>query len=831
MMNAIERALGRLSFRMRMLVAYFALDLPFVPAVPIAFIAMNGLWDTDELYILIRWFTIVYVVKTICWSALLMAMIAPIDQWDKKHAAGTDTDDDLRRAAQRANRFPFWFLGFWSVIWGVQYFVIFLDADNLPIATEYPSIMAPFCVTVGLGAGIFNIPFNSVMLSKINGQMSLAMRKRGIKVALWPDSIRVRLVLITLGIATSATGWMVCAGYTIEMRNNAHDLQVRGRLVREDVTEHVLRTLFSGKELTASDVDKALAVAKAEDNLIHPFAIFDGKLFIDDATGQKLYQAPGLLYLEEGKDEVERHDPRVHLAVSAEKINERLMVGAVVDVNPQASDLYLFGVVFFFVVVCIFAPMVAFLVGRSLADPIESVGAALQNITRDHDFTHLERIPVYRPDELGLLTVRANEMIDALERINDDNVKHLKDVEEKAVALEAARGELLQKNEDLVASAKAKSQFLASMSHELRTPLNAIIGFSRLVLKKTEGMIPEQQQKNLKLINESGQSLLALVNDLLDFERIEAGRLKISIDAVDINEMVANLEETLTPIAEKKGMTLSARVEGAALTIKTDPDRLRQILINFINNSIKYSEKGHVEVVVSRSDAHVVLAVKDEGLGIPKDQLARIFEPFHQVDGGFARERDGVGLGLAIVRRLAEMLGGTVTVDSEVGKGSTFALLLPLSSVVAPTPAESPPTPGPISASVKSVKKVDVVVVEDDLATLTLLEQHLQDKAEGGVLFRVRRARSVKEAKACFDDAVPQALVLDLSLPGVDDGFGVLEDLRARKGGLATQVVVFTARDIADLDGTRLTKHHASVVQKGDSGAELVAEALRMGCA
>ena len=815
--------------RWRLWLAYMSLDLPFVPAVPVAFVAMNGLWDTDELFVLIRWFALVYVIKTIFWSLLMFGLLRPVDNWLAKAANGIDTNDDLRRAAVASHRFPYVFLGPWSVVWGVQYLIIFLDQDNLPIATEYPTIMVPFCITVALAAGIFNIPFNTLLLSRVNGVMSLALRSRGLTVQRVSDSIRARLVVITLGIAISATGWMVCAGYTIEMRTNAHDLVMRGRLAREDVAEHVLRHLFSGKPLSGPDVEGALRRTGDVGELIHPFAIFDGQLFIDEETGAKLRSNPGLLYLEEDDAQVERHDPRLHLAVTAEKIDDRLLVGAVVDVKPQASDLYIFGVIFFFINVVIFAPMVAFLVGRALADPIANVGAALQDITTRTDFTGLARIPVYRNDELGTLSGRANEMIDALERIWADNRKHLVDVEKKNNALELAQRELLQNNEDLVAAARAKSQFLASMSHELRTPLNAIIGFSRLVLKKTEGQIPEQQKKNLRLINDSGQALLALVNDLLDFERIEAGRLKITIEDVDVDDMIATMEATLRPNAEKKSMTLACRVDGPPLSVKTDPDRLRQILVNFTNNAIKYSDKGHVDVVVSRTAAGVVFSVKDEGIGIPKDQLQKIFEPFHQVDGGFSREREGVGLGLAIVGRLVEMLGGTIAVESEAGVGSTFSFTLPSSAIVetAVAPASSPQTPGP---AVPGQLRVDVVVVEDDAATLALLEQHLNpsDKPESGQsVFRVRRARSVKEAIACFADAMPAAVVLDLSLPGSDDGFLVLEDLRARAEGKTVQVVVFTARDLADIDGARLTRHHASVVQKGDQGAELVAEALR----
>ncbi len=804
--------------------AYVSLDLPFVPAVPVAFVATNGLWNSEEIPVLASWFFLVFLVKTLIWSLLLFGLLRPVDVWLDKSAAGNATDDDLLRAAVASHRFPYLFLLPWSLVWGLQYLIIFIDRENLPIATEYPSVMVPFCITVSLAAGVFNIPFNTLLLSRANGALSLELRRRGLSVRRTSDSIRIRLVVITLGIAISATGWMVCAGYTIEMRTNAHDLLMRGRLAREDVAEHVLRRLFRGQELKGPDVESALRISRAADPLIHPFAIFDGELFIDAETGEKLRANPGLLYLEEGNAQVERHDPRLHLAVTAEMIDDRLLVGTVIDVQPRASDLYIFGVIFFFINVVIFAPVVAFLVGRALADPIASVGAALQDITTRTDFSSLARIPVYRNDELGALSSRANEMIDALERIWADNRQHVIDVEEKNQALEAAQHELVQNNDDLVAAAKAKSQFLASMSHELRTPLNAIIGFSRLVLKKTEGQIPEQQQKNLRLINDSGQALLALVNDLLDFERIEAGRLKITIEEVDVDEMIGTMEATLRPTAEKKGMTLACRVEGGPLWVKTDPDRLRQILVNFTNNAIKYSEKGHVDVVVRSTAVGVVFSVKDQGIGIPKDQLKKIFEPFHQVDGGFSREREGVGLGLAIVGRLVEMLGGTVAVESEAGVGSTFSFTLPLGALIEKA------RPAPSQANPVGSKSVDVVVVEDDAATLALIEQHLNpnEKPElGQTTFRVRRARNVKEAMACFDDVIPAALVLDLALPGLDDGFAVLEDLRARAAGKEVQVVVFTARDVADVDGGRLTRHHASVVQKGDQGAELVAEALR----
>ena len=933
------------SLRVRMWFSYLALDLPFVPTVPVAFIAMNDLWNSPELWILLRWFALVYVVKTVFWSVLLAVMLRPVDDWLAAVDNEQPVDDSLiQRAAVAADTFPMRFLLPWSFIWGIQYVVIFIDRDSLPVATEYPSLLVLFCLTVAVAAGVFNVPFNIVLLSKVNGQLSLALRQRRLVSPVQGGSFRARLVALTVGIAAAATGWMVSAGYTTELRTNAEDLQKAGYFVRKELVDQVLRRSVAAG-LQGEDIVRIVEQARSvltneaekasdgEPPRVHPFALVRGDVIADEATAARLRIVPEMLIVGDAEEWRSAHDPRTHLAVSVERVVPDVIVGAVVDVNPQASRLYVFGVVFFFIVVMIFTPMVAILIGMAVGGPVAGIGQLLKQIIERGDFEHVERVPVYRYDELGSLAARANDMIDKLEQAFAQNKDQLSELAEKNRQLESTTNELEDKNEALIAAARMKSQFLASMSHELRTPLNAIIGFSRMVMKKTEGQIPEQQTRNLKLINESGQALLALVNDLLDFERIEAGRLNLVEAEVDCVELGQSLRDTLRPIAEKKGMTLDVQVHGA-LKLRTDPDRLRQILINFINNSIKYSNSGHVDVqILQGGDGQVRFVVRDQGIGIPPDQLQKIFEPFHQVDGSFSREREGVGLGLAIVRRLVDLLGGTIEVSSEMGQGSVFTLVMPGRCVIPFVDPETlkpigagpvvlaidddrkvlevirqeladrgfrvhcldsperalhvadelkpdviildiqmpqksgwqvlrelrrvpathgipviicsvldedrsrgeelgisgwltkPFEPGAFAAALERVQAApagDALIVEDDPATLALVEQQVE-----ALGFRVRRARTATDAEAAFADRLPDVMVLDLTLPG-GDGRALLAELRRRPGGARPRVVVYTARDLQESEQRDLDDLVAVVVKKhGEDGVDDVIAALR----
>jgi signal transduction histidine kinase/CHASE3 domain sensor protein len=231
------------------------------------------------------------------------------------------------------------------------------------------------------------------------------------------------------------------------------------------------------------------------------------------------------------------------------------------------------------------------------------------------------------------------------------------------------------------AANRAKAAFLASMSHELRTPLQAALGFSQLIRSGLYGPVTDEQSEVLGRVERSQTHLAHLIDDILDFARLEAGRVRITLDAVPISDMFGDLAPIVEPQAAAKRVTLALDRPTDALTVTADKHRLQQILINLLTNAIKFTpEGGTIRVEASREDGHGVVRVCDTGVGIPADRLESIFEPFGQVDAELTRTVSGVGLGLAISRDLARMMGGDLTVSSTVGKGSTFAVSLPVAA-------------------------------------------------------------------------------------------------------------------------------------------------------
>jgi signal transduction histidine kinase len=246
--------------------------------------------------------------------------------------------------------------------------------------------------------------------------------------------------------------------------------------------------------------------------------------------------------------------------------------------------------------------------------------------------------------------------------------------------------ELRMRNAEVERANHAKSAFLATMSHELRTPLNAIIGFTRLVVRKSAGLLPERQVDNLRKVETSAVALLTIINDLLDLSKVEAGRMTTTIRDIDLNSVAEQVATELSGLATARNLHLDLELDPALPIVSTDARRVRQILINLTSNAIKFTRRGRVRIrTMPRRPSGVAMSVIDTGIGIPPDQMARIFEPFHQVDGGSTREVGGTGLGLTIVRQMASLLGGTVRAESELGVGSTFTLELP---VRAPDPPE-----------------------------------------------------------------------------------------------------------------------------------------------
>jgi protein-histidine pros-kinase len=233
---------------------------------------------------------------------------------------------------------------------------------------------------------------------------------------------------------------------------------------------------------------------------------------------------------------------------------------------------------------------------------------------------------------------------------------------------------LKEKNEELERASRAKDRFLATMSHELRTPLNAIIGFTGTLLMKLPGPLNTDQEKQLKTVQGSARHLLALINDLLDLAKIEAGKVELNLEPVQCRAALEDAVQALRPLAEGKGLAL--RLEAAEdLPVRADRRALSQIVLNLLNNAIKFTERGEVRVSLSRVSGHVHIEVADTGIGIRAADQARLFTAFMQLEGT-TRQQEGSGLGLHLSQRLAGLLGGTIVVRSEYGKGSVFTLLL-----------------------------------------------------------------------------------------------------------------------------------------------------------
>ena len=240
--------------------------------------------------------------------------------------------------------------------------------------------------------------------------------------------------------------------------------------------------------------------------------------------------------------------------------------------------------------------------------------------------------------------------------------------------------ELAATNEELAQANQLKSQFLANMSHELRTPLNSINGYTEMLLNEVYGPLTDEQRDRLYRVQRNGQSLLALINDVLDLSKIEAGRVELDLLPIQLETVINVVCSVILPLASERGLTVSQDISPDLPPLLADEARLRQILTNLLSNAIKFTEIGEVSIRASADTdgQQIRIAVADTGIGIPKESFDDIFSEFQQVDGSSTRQHGGTGLGLAISRRLARMHGGDILVESQPGKGSTFTVILPV---------------------------------------------------------------------------------------------------------------------------------------------------------
>jgi signal transduction histidine kinase/DNA-binding NarL/FixJ family response regulator len=616
--------------------------------------------------------------------------------------------------------------------------------------------------------------------------------------------IRTKLMLITMVACTCAI-LVACAGF------GAFDIAALRRSMAASINSHAaLIAKHSENALRTSNKDDGegiLESLRAEQD-IQIGAILDvhGKVLAqytrDDSLFALVPTSPGADGVRFGTDTLEVYRPVV---VRGERVGTVYLCSGLEELGDRERHYLL-------IVICVTAAasatalMLVMRMQKLISGPLLHLAETAREFTAKGKYT--VRARKYCDDEVGALTDCFNEMLEQMQFRDAELAAHRDHLEAQ---VELRTEELTQLNSQLTlekdraeAASRAKSAFLANMSHEIRTPMTAIVGYADLMLEP--GQTIADRQDCLQVIRRNGRHLLDLINDILDLSKIEAGKMTVETVSTNLLEMLSDLISMMRPRATAKGLDFALEVEGdIPVRIASDPLRLRQILMNLAGNAIKFTNTGQIRlrVQLDRTGRSPMLRfdVIDTGIGIPSDQLPRLFHAFSQADDSMTRRFGGTGLGLAISQRLAALLGGNITVASTPGKGSTFMvrvepgplkaeeLLQGVNESVLPRPTWKPAPTGAVSLAAR------ILLVEDGPDNQRLISLHLR-KAGAKVEIAANGRIGVDKVFAAQRAGTPFDLILmDMQMPELD-GYGATTELRAR--GVHLPVIALTAHAMAD---------------------------------
>ncbi len=357
----------------------------------------------------------------------------------------------------------------------------------------------------------------------------------------------------------------------------------------------------------------------------------------------------------------------------------------------------------------------------------------------------------------------------------------------------ATETQLLTAKEAAEAGSRAKSEFLATISHELRTPLNAVLGLSQLMRQELFGSLNEKQKKYITCIQSSGEHLLALINDILDLSKVEAGKEQLNFVPLDLQDLCEYCLTTVQEQANEQGLKLTLDIDSHARICIADERRCKQMLLNLLSNAVKFTPVGEVSLIVRKLPEGLSFSVKDTGIGIPADKLPLLFEPFRQLDSGLNRRFPGTGLGLALTRSLAKLHGGNVTVESTLGEGSEFTLWLPdwpSEELLLASSSQDLEQAAGLSCPLGT--KARILIVENDERSALVLKDYLQ--VIGHRVHHLINSANFLEAVRSFK---PNLILMDVQLPGEFTGFDLLAALRREPDTKDLKVVMVTAMAMA----------------------------------